>query len=98
MFGWLLVGVCPSFHCFHIGSRGASLVGGVLWVWLGGTLLLLQFRTGFCGLGTLLGPEGTPVCGGVCSWCRSWAGWSNAWFFCVVAAVVLGCGCVLSVA
>ena len=64
MFGWLLVGVCPSFHCFHIGSRGASLVGGVLWVWLGGTLLLLQFRTAFCGLGTLLGPEGTPVCGG----------------------------------
>ena len=52
-------------------------VGEALWVWLGGTLLLLVPKHGpvLCGaggLGTLLGPEGTPV--GCCSLVRLLAG------------------------
>ena len=72
-----------------------SLVGGLGWVWLGGTLLLLvpereeQART-------LLGPEETPA--GVVLWFHFWPGRPNAWGFRVVAAAGLGCGCVLSVA
>ena len=52
-----------------------------------------------CRLGTLLGPEETPVGFGCFTRYHSWPGWSNA-LCCVgvVAAVVLGCGCVLSVA
>ena len=51
-----------------------------VWVWLGGTLLLLVPNELFrllwpVGLGTLLGPEGTPV--GVFL-VPLLAGWSNA--------------------
>ena len=74
-----------------------------LWVWLGGTLLLLGFghvpvfvvgglarcwvlRRHLCGLvGVFLGAAPGLV------------GLTHG-LFCVVAAVVLGCGCVLSVA
>ena len=54
-------------HCF----------GGGLWVWLGGTLLLLWFRTCESGLGTLLGPEKTFACAGVFL-VRLLAGFPNA--------------------
>ena len=70
-------------------------VGWWVWVWLGGTLLLL-------GSGreerarTLLGPEETPV------WCVLGAAPGsavpNASVVFVVAVWFLGCGCVLSVA
>ena len=53
------------------------LLGGMVWVWLGGTLLLLWFRTCESGLGTLLGPEETPV-GGVFFLVPLLAWWSNA--------------------
>ena len=62
------------------------------------------------GLGTLLGPEKTPVGWVFLVWDHSWLGRSNAargwwgapcgvsWCVVVVAGVGLGCGCVLSVA
>jgi hypothetical protein len=79
-----------------------------LWVWLGGTLLLLGsghvpvFVAG--GLAHCWVLRRHPCCG-CCSLVRSWPGRPNAsclspvwvvWF--VVAVWWLGCGCVLSVA
>jgi hypothetical protein len=83
----------------------ASLVGDGVWVWLGGTLVLLGFGHGpvLCGrrLGTLLGPEKT-------SWVLR-----NCGLFSLAALVegfltlpcvggggcfLVGCGCGLSVA
>jgi hypothetical protein len=58
----------------------ASLVGDGVWVWLGGTLVLLGFGHGpvLCGrrLGTLLGPEKTSC--GVLSLVRSGSFCPNA--------------------
>jgi hypothetical protein len=81
------VGAC-SFHV--VGGVGVSLlsliprlirhrvpVWGMVWVWLGGTLLLLWFRTCESGLGTLLGPEETFACAGVFL-VRLLAGFPNA--------------------
>jgi hypothetical protein len=67
-------------------------------------LLLLVWGGGVGGLGTLLGPEETPVVGA--SWCRSWSCRPNAWadpWLCGGLFVWWwvwgsGCGCVLSVA
>jgi hypothetical protein len=66
-------------------------VGVGVWVWLGGTHIA-ACSDGFSpcgggGLGTLLGPEETPV--RVCSWCdHFWPVRSNADVVFVVAVVV----------
>jgi hypothetical protein len=79
------------------------VVAGVVWVWLGGTLLLLGFdhvrSVWLVRARTLLGPEETPVffCGCVLG-AAPGSAVPNASVVFVVAVWLLGCGCVLSVA
>ena len=86
----------------HLIRAGCWRFAGVVWVWLGGTLLLLGSN------------ERVPVCvaGGLAHcwvlrrhlllWVffsgRFWAGCLTHGLFCVVVVVGSGCGCVLSVA
>jgi hypothetical protein len=95
--------VVGSLFSFHIGSipvHGLVLAfAGVGWGWLGGILtnpVLVSFRG--CGrLGTLLGPEGTPV--GVVLWDRPLLAFASNAGCCLGGGVGgLGCGCLLSVA
>ena len=84
------------------------LFGGMVWVWLGGTLLLLgsdmsvRFRVAGGELAHCWVLRRHLL--GCCSLVRSLPGRSNAsWLPCVGGVVVvavwwLGCGCVLSVA
>ena len=55
--------VVPPFTDSTPDQAVGSLFGGGLWVWLGGTLLLLGSEQCQSRLGTLLGPEETPVWG-----------------------------------
>jgi hypothetical protein len=77
---WVAVGGSgePPFTVSMPDQASCRLVGGGVWVWLGGTLLLLvRFVLAVVAgaeLGTLLGPEKTPCCWGCCSlaapvWC-----------------------------
>jgi hypothetical protein len=71
---------CPG------GCRGVGVAGWNI------SLLVRTLRR----LGTLLGPEETPV--GVVLWYRSWFGCLTHGCLCGGVVVDVGCGCVLSVA